>query len=115
MVLRFAKPSDNPADGALGGVCNRRSLVSTNTAGWGRIQIPGVSGRGQPIIGLAASELYNAAMAPGVARTFGQTFALCTTKPVPRHKPRACFSQADACFPAHPDRPSPSSAPPPAC
>lgn len=81
MVLRFAKPGDNPAYGALGDARNRRSLVTTNSAGWGRIQIPGVSGRGLPMIGFAVSELYNAAVAPGVAGVFGQTFPLGTTKP----------------------------------
>lgn len=81
-VLRFAKATDALTDGALGDALERR-LISNQSAGWGRIQIPGVSGRGLPIIGFAVSELYNAAVSPGVAGVFGQTFPLGTTKPVP--------------------------------
>lgn len=82
-LLRFSKPGENPADGALGDALMRRILLTSNTAGWGRIQIPGVAGRGLPIIGFAVSEFYNAAVAPGVAGAFGQTFPLGTTKPAP--------------------------------
>lgn len=82
-ILRFAKANDNPANGALGDARNDGRLLSAHPAGWGRIQIPGVSGRGLPIIGFAVTELYNSAVAPGVAGVFGQTFPLGTTKPAP--------------------------------
>ena len=83
VVLRFAKPGDDAAVGALGDVRNRRQMISSATAGWGRIQIPGVSGNGLPIIGFVASELFNSAVSPGIAGIFGVTLPLSTTRPIP--------------------------------
>lgn len=83
VVLRFAKPGDAASNGVLGDVRNRRQMISGATAGWGRIQIPGVAGTGLPVIGFAVSELYNSAVTPGVSGVFGLTFPLSTTKPAP--------------------------------
>ena len=83
MILRFAKPGDDPSTGVLGDARNRRQLISNATAGWGRIHTPGLGGLGLPIIGFAVSELFNGAVAPGVAGVFGQTFPLSLTKPAP--------------------------------
>lgn len=83
VVLRFARPGDDAAVGALGDVRNRRQMISSASAGWGRIQIPGASGTGLPIIGFVASELFNAAVSPGVAGIFGVTLPLSTTRPLP--------------------------------
>ncbi|MFT3819452.1 MAG: hypothetical protein QM750_17745 [Rubrivivax sp.] len=80
-VLRFARPGADAADGVLGDVRNRWPMISSSTAGWGRIQIPGVAGQGLPIIGFAVSELYNSAVKPGTAGVFGVTFPLSTTRP----------------------------------
>lgn len=82
LVLRFARPGDAAtAPGAIGEARNRRQLISPQTAGWGRIRIPGVSNQGLPIIGFAAVELYNGAVTPGIAGVFGQTFPLGNTRP----------------------------------
>ena len=83
MILRFAKPGDDPSSGVLGDARNRRQLISNATAGWGRIQTPGLAGVGLPIIGFAVSELFNSAVAPGTAGVFGLTYPLTTTKPAP--------------------------------
>jgi hypothetical protein len=80
-VLRFVAPRQSGDDGALGDVGNRWPMVTPNVSGWGRIQVPGLNGQGLPIIGFAASELYNSAVAPGTAGVFGQTFPLTTTRP----------------------------------
>lgn len=80
-VLRFTRPGADVADGVLGDVRNRWQMISNSTAGWGRIQIPGVANQGLPIIGFAVSELYNGAVAPGTAGVFGLTFPLSTTRP----------------------------------
>lgn len=82
-VLRFMRPGADAADGVLGDVRNRWSMISSSLAGWGRIQIPGVSNQGLPIIGFAVSELYNSAVAPGTAGVFGLSFPLSVTKPAP--------------------------------
>ncbi len=83
MLLRFAKPGDDPSIGVLGDARNRRQLISSATAGWGRIQTPGLGGIGLPIIGFAVSELFNSAVAPGFAGVFGLSYPLSTTKPAP--------------------------------
>lgn len=83
MILRFAKPGDDPSIGVLGDARNRRQLISSATAGWGRIQTPGLAGVGLPIIGFAVSELFNSAVAPGFAGVFGLSYPLSTTKPAP--------------------------------
>lgn len=80
MILRFAKPGDDPSIGVLGDARNRRQLISNATAGWGRIQTPGLAGAGLPIIGFAVSELFNSAVAPGFAGVFGLSYPLSTTK-----------------------------------
>lgn len=83
MILRFAKPGDDPSVGVLGDARNRRQLISNATAGWGRIQTPGLAGVGLPIIGFAVSELFNSAVAPGFAGVFGLSYPLSTTKSAP--------------------------------
>ena len=83
MILRFAKPGDDPSAGALGDARNRRQLISNATAGWGRIQTPGLASVGLPIIGFAVSELFNSAVAPGFAGVFGLSYPLSTTKSAP--------------------------------
>ena len=83
VILRFAKSGDDASVGVLGDARNRRQLISSATAGWGRIQTPGLAGVGLPIIGFAVSELFNSAVAPGFAGVFGLSYPLSTTKPAP--------------------------------
>lgn len=83
VVLRFAKPGDDPSIGAPGDARNRRQLISSAAAGWGRIHTPGLGGIGLPIIGFAVSELFNSAVSPGTAGVFGLTYPISTTKPAP--------------------------------
>lgn len=51
-------------------------------SGWVRLHTP-LAGKGLPVLGFAAMELFNAAVAPGVAGVFGQTFLHSTTRANP--------------------------------
>lgn len=80
-ILRLALPLADTSTGVLGHARNRWNLRSTSVAGWGRIATPGVDGQGLPIIGYAARELFNAAVKPGFAGSFGQTYPHSGTAP----------------------------------
>lgn len=51
-------------------------------SGWVRLHTP-LSGKGLPVLGFAAVELFNAAATPGVAGVYGQTFMHSTTRANP--------------------------------
>lgn len=81
MVLRFSKPLTDASLGVLGSVRNRWDLRAPPNGGWGRVSTAGIGGLGLPIIGFAAMELFNGAVMPGFAGSFGQTYPHSTTAP----------------------------------